>query len=75
MIEVSLRDHRYDCVFHLVTAAKGAESFYQGIVHVIEIVDMLNSVENNATRTEGIELARTVDTQVMNGIITLGIKS
>ncbi|KAJ3327793.1 hypothetical protein HDU91_004266, partial [Kappamyces sp. JEL0680] len=22
-------DHRYDCIFHLVTAAKGAEAFYQ----------------------------------------------
>ena len=49
--EVALRDHRYDAVFHLVTAAKGAEAFYQ--------------VENNATRTEGIELARHLDDLVM----------
>jgi hypothetical protein len=53
--EVALRDHRYDCVFHLVTAAKGADAFYQ--------------VENNATRTEGIELARRLDTLVMNAWI------
>ena len=26
--EVELRDHRYDAIIHLVTAAKGAESFY-----------------------------------------------
>ncbi|KAI8892428.1 AAA domain-containing protein [Globomyces pollinis-pini] len=38
MDEVSLRDHRYDCVVHLVTAAKGAESFY--------------TLENNNTRSE-----------------------
>ncbi|KAJ3322500.1 hypothetical protein HDV06_003044 [Boothiomyces sp. JEL0866] len=50
--EVALRDHRYDCVVHLVTAAKGAESFY--------------SLENNSTRTEGLELARALDTAVMS---------
>ncbi|KAJ2991243.1 hypothetical protein HDV02_003903, partial [Globomyces sp. JEL0801] len=50
--EVALRDHRYDCVVHLVTAAKGAEAFY--------------SLENNATRTEGLELAASLDTAVMN---------
>lgn len=49
--EVALRDHRYDAVFHLVTAAKGAEAFYQ--------------VENNATRTEGLDLARYLDDLVM----------
>ncbi len=50
--ETALRDHRYDCVVHLVTAAKGAEAFYH--------------MENNATRSEGIELARHLDTAVMN---------
>lgn len=53
--EVALRDHRYDCIVHLVSAAKGAEQFYQ--------------TENNATRTEGIELARELDTAVMNAWI------
>lgn len=50
--EVSLRDHRYDVVIHLVTAAKGAEAFY--------------TLENNATRTEGLELASKLDSAVMN---------
>jgi hypothetical protein len=50
--EVSLRDHRYDCIIHLVSAAKGAEQFY--------------SLENNATRTEGLDLARHLDSQVMS---------
>jgi hypothetical protein len=50
--EVALRDHRYDCIVHLVTAAKGAEQFY--------------TLENNSTRTEGLDLARQLDTAVMN---------
>ncbi|KAI8893182.1 AAA domain-containing protein [Globomyces pollinis-pini] len=50
--EVNLRDNRYDCVVHLVTAAKGAEAFY--------------TLENNATRTEGIELAMSLDDSIMN---------
>jgi hypothetical protein len=50
--EVALRDHRYDCIVHLVTAAKGAEQFY--------------TLENNSTRTEGLELARMLDDAVMN---------
>jgi hypothetical protein len=50
--ETELRDHRYDCIVHLVTAAKGAESFY--------------SLSNNASRTEGLELARFLDDAVMN---------
>ena len=50
--EVALRDHRYDCVVHLVTAAKGAESFY--------------TLDNNSTRTEGLDLAARLDTAVMN---------
>ncbi|KAJ3300094.1 hypothetical protein HK104_004563 [Borealophlyctis nickersoniae] len=50
--EMALRDHRYDCVVHLVTAAKGAEAFY--------------TLENNRVRSEGIELARHLDDVVMN---------
>ena len=50
--EVSIRDHRYDCVVHLVTAAKGAEAFY--------------STESNSIRSEGISLAQKLDTVVMN---------
>ena len=40
---IKLRDARYNQVIHLVTAANGAESFYQ--------------LANNSTRTEGLELA------------------
>lgn len=39
--------HRYDAVFHLVTAAKGAEQFY--------------TMENNAARYESVENAARVD--------------
>lgn len=44
---VELRDSRYDAVFHLVTAADGAEHAY--------------SLENNAVRTETPEMAVEVD--------------
>ena len=44
---VQLRDNRYDAVFHLVTAADGAEPFY--------------TLENNQVRTETKEQARHVD--------------
>ena len=44
--EVTLRDH-YDAVFHLVTAAKGAEQFY--------------TLANNAARYETVEEAVKVD--------------
>lgn len=44
---VELRDNRYDQVVHLVTAANGAEEFY--------------NTDNNSTRTEGLELARIRD--------------
>ena len=44
--EVALRDH-YDAVFHLVTAAKGAEQFY--------------TLANNAARYETVEEATRVD--------------
>ncbi len=49
--EVTLRDTRYDVVVHLVTAAKGAEAFY--------------TFETNATRTEGLQLARELDGKTM----------
>lgn len=42
-----LRDQRYDCVIHLVTAAIGAEKFYQNA--------------NNTTRKETPEQAREID--------------
>ena len=44
---VQLRDHRYNAIFHLVTAADGAEDFY--------------TLENNKVRTETTEQARHVD--------------
>ena len=49
--EVELRDN-YDAVFHLVTAAKGAEDFY--------------TTENNTARTESIEDAREADNRLIN---------
>jgi len=42
-----LRDARYDQVIHMVTAANGAEPFYQ--------------LSNNPSRSEGLELARERD--------------
>ena len=45
---VELRDNRYDQVVHLVTAAVGAEKFY--------------NTEDNPCRTEGLEEARKLDT-------------
>lgn len=45
--KVTLRDNRYDAVFHLVTAADGAETFY--------------TLANNEVRTESIESAIEVD--------------
>jgi CYTH domain-containing protein len=50
--ESDLRDHRYDCVVHLVSAAKGAEAFY--------------SSGSNSVRSEGIQVACELDTLVMN---------
>ena len=47
---VELRD-QYDAVFHLVTAAKGAEEFY--------------TMENNAARYESIEEARALDDRLI----------
>ena len=51
MNEVELRDG-YDAVFHLVTAANGAEEFY--------------TVENNPARTEDPAEARALDGRVMS---------
>ena len=48
--EVELRDN-YDAVFHLVTAAKGAERFY--------------TTENNAARTETAEQAAALDDKLI----------
>ena len=44
---VELRDNRYDQVVHMVTAASGAEDFYQ--------------LDNNTVRSEGLEQARVRD--------------
>ena len=49
--EIDLRDNRYDQVIHLVTAAEGAEAFY--------------SLDNNAARSETVDMARTRDKQAM----------
>ena len=48
--EIELRDH-YDAVFHLVTAAKGAEEFY--------------TTENNSARTETPEQAAALDDKLI----------
>jgi len=47
--EVEIRDNRYNQVIHMVTAAKGAEEFY--------------SIEDHPSRSEGVELARQLDTR------------
>jgi len=44
---VELRDNRYNQVIHLITAANGAEDFY--------------NIEDNPCRTEGLDLARQLD--------------
>ena len=49
--EVELRDN-YDAVFHLVTAAKGAEKFY--------------TTANNKARTESVEEAATLDDKLIS---------
>lgn len=49
--EVTLRDG-YDAVFHLVTAAKGAEQFY--------------TTANNVARTEGLQQAVELDERVLS---------
>lgn len=50
--EEQLCDQRYDAVFHISTAAKGAEQFY--------------TRENNSCRSESLELARVVDDNLIN---------
>jgi AAA domain len=49
---VSLREGRYDAVFHLVTAANGAESFY--------------TLDNNVARSETPLQAREVDHKLVD---------
>ena len=49
--EIELRDH-YDAVFHLVTAAKGAEAFY--------------TTSNNAARIETVEEAAAIDDKLIS---------
>lgn len=49
--DIKLRDARYDAVIHMVSAAIGAEQFY--------------TLETNAARTEGLELAREVDNKIL----------
>lgn len=49
--EIELRDN-YDAVFHLVTAAKGAEEFY--------------TTENNTARKESVEEARMLDDKIIS---------
>ena len=46
-----LRDARYDQVVHMMTAANGAEDFYQ---------------LDNPARSEGLELARDLDSKAAN---------
>jgi CYTH domain-containing protein/thymidylate kinase len=53
--ETTLRDSRYAAVFHLVTAAKGAEAHY--------------SLENNQSRTEGLEKTREIDEKLLEAWI------
>eukprot|EP00834_Sanchytrium_tribonematis_P003621 NODE_146_length_15710_cov_0.617385.p1 type:complete len:369 gc:universal NODE_146_length_15710_cov_0.617385:12788-13894(+) len=53
--EVELRDCRYDIVIHMVSAADGAEKFY--------------NLATNTVRTEGIELAKELDEKIRNAWI------
>jgi len=50
-----LRDSRYDCIIHLVTAAYGAEKFY--------------TLANNAARSESLDQAREVDNKLREAYI------
>ena len=52
---VDIRDKRYDAVFHLVTAAIGAEKFY--------------TTANNAARSETLEQARDLDYKTLEAWI------
>lgn len=49
---IQLRDRRYEAVIHLMTAAEGAEQFYQ--------------TENNSARSENLEEAREIDRRLIN---------
>ena len=53
--EVELRDCRYDCVIHMVSAADGAPQFY--------------NLATNTVRTEGVELAKELDGKIKNAWI------
>lgn len=48
---IDLRDNRYNQAIHLITAANGAEKFY--------------NTEDNPCRTEGLDLARELDEKTM----------
>lgn len=52
---INLRDRRYNAVFHLVTAANGAEKYY--------------TLENNAVRLETAEEAKAVDLKLQEAWI------
>eukprot|EP01087_Luapelamoeba_hula_P016633 TRINITY_DN5129_c0_g3_i3.p1 TRINITY_DN5129_c0_g3~~TRINITY_DN5129_c0_g3_i3.p1 ORF type:complete len:624 (-),score=115.37 TRINITY_DN5129_c0_g3_i3:68-1939(-) len=52
---VGLRDKQYDAVLHLISAALGAESFYQTV--------------NNPTRTESLSGAKELDLRILNAWI------
>ena len=49
---MAIRDARYNQVVHMMTAAKGAEKFYQ--------------LDNNPSRSEGLAMARDLDTKAAN---------
>jgi predicted ATPase len=53
--EVDVKDLRYDCIIHLVTAAQGAEPFY--------------TLASNAVRIETIDEARAIDQRTMKAWI------
>ena len=52
---ITLRDRRYDCIVHMVSTAIGAEEHY--------------SLDNNPTRYETLEEARTKDVKTLNAWI------
>jgi len=51
-----LTNQRYDAIFHLVTAADGAEEFY--------------TLENNEARSEGVDLAKMLDKWTQNSWVS-----
>lgn len=54
---IELRDQRYDAVFHLVSAADGAEQFY---------TTSNNASRNEAADEKGLQIARMLDKRVIN---------